>query len=108
MTISITPATRTSVTVFLKPAVDNGIISREQYQAIMAALLLASNRKAVAAPKPEHLLTAAEAAKQISCSSKTIRRYADKGLLRRVYIEAGNPKSLRFRAAEVAALGGAQ
>ena len=103
MTIEISTNTRNYVRNNLKSGVDIGLIPSEEYRAVLSALKGNAQAKGKEA-RAAHLLTSTEASKLLSCCSKTIHRMADKGLLQRVYLEAGNPKSLRFKSAEVAAI----
>jgi excisionase family DNA binding protein len=73
-----------------------------------AAVLMDATKSPKSDSKPDaakpRLLTTAQAAECLSCSRKTVLRMADDGQLTRRYLRPGNPKSLRFSEAELAAL----
>lgn len=55
-------------------------------------------------PAGPRMLTVAEAARRLSCSTRTVARMLDDGTLSRRYLRPGNAKSLRVSAIEVEAL----
>jgi len=99
----ITKSTIAHVKSFMKPAAEAGLIPPDQYRELLTALRHTANPPP-AKPDREHLLRTADVAELLNCCDKTVLRLGDRGRLTKVYLTPGNPKSLRFRAAEVDAI----
>lgn len=104
---TFTLSTVTNIETFAKPAVQAGLIPRSELKAAVRTLKkeLQSDKDAWAKDsKRGCLLTAAEVAKMLQVSRKTVFRMADRGVLTRVFLTPGVNHSVRFRKREVEAL----
>ncbi len=99
----IAPHVLSTLESFAKPAVESGLLSREDLRAALRKLRTAPPDLAVAAPEAR-LLTAKQAAETLACSRRTIARMTADGTLPAVYLRPGCRKSLRYRAVDVARL----
>ena len=92
------------IETFAKPAVETGLIPKEEYRAAFRALRreMQDGRKSTdQAEEPEAMLSASKVARLLDCSTRTVFRLADSGKLERVYLKPGVNKSIRFRKSDV-------
>ena len=99
----IAPHVLSTLESFAKPAVESGLLSREDLRAALRRLRTAPTDPAQAAPEAR-LLTRRQAADALACSIRTVARMTADGTLPAVYLRPGCAKSLRFRAVDVAKL----
>lgn len=97
------PHVSTTLERFAKPAVDSGLLSREDLRAALRKLRTAPPAPAAAAPEAR-LLTRRQAAGALACSIRTVARMTADGTLPAVYLRPGCAKSLRYRAGDLAKL----
>jgi len=105
----ISASTIKHIQAFCRPAVDVGLIPQAELKAALKALR--GTHADARSPREHLLLKAGDVATKLGVCPKTVLRLAGRGVLSRVYLEPGNPKSLRFRSAEVDAFvegGGAE
>ena len=95
----ISPTAINTIVTCLRTPVELGLLSKDEVRE--ARKLLSGVATSSAGQEHEQLLKVAEVARRLNCSSRTILRMAAQGLLERVHLVPGSPKSLRFRAGDV-------
>ena len=95
----IRPAVVDHLRRFLRPAVETGLISQTELNEAMRAVRGLCGEKPAA--NPRRLTRTQEVADRCRVSPRTVRRWAKRGVLTPIYLEAGNARSLRFSSQEV-------
>jgi excisionase family DNA binding protein len=90
----ITQTTITTIRQFCKPAIDAGVIPADQFRELITLAKQDSGGAAQAATD-KRMLTVAQVADQLQCSTKTVHRMKTSGRLPGTYLTASR-KSLRF------------
>jgi hypothetical protein len=87
---------------FCRPAVESGLMAKSDLN--IAISTLRDSVSGSGAGAPVELMKTSEVAEILKVHPRTVRRYADEGLLERVYLNPNSPKSLRFRSTDVRGL----
>jgi len=100
---TFTPATVTHFETFTKPAVQSGVIPRNEWVAAIKTLKrqIGKGNNEQKEEKREELLTYEQAAKWCRVSKKTLSRMVRQGLLSPVRLDPNSRKSIRFKKTDI-------
>lgn len=87
---------------FLQPAVDAHILPKGQFSEMLTLLKKAasSGDEPASENAAQGLMTTAQAAEFLACSTKTVQRLGEQGLLDKIYLRSSS-KSLRWSSEQI-------
>ena len=100
--MNLKPQTITALADFAQPAVKAGLVSNDELKAAVKILRQAANGE----KETLQLLTTKQVASKLGVCVKTVLRMSEDGLLSRIYLRPGAPKTLRFNAMDIERIGG--